>query len=165
MKTIIQKILCAVLISLPNYGLAQTLGYTQATDIDVNGIFIGGTYTKAQVQAQWGGATQYWSNMSENGLDESYDYSINQLNNQFLFGENGTFHTFNIRVSNFAVYTAFSGGIKVGDNISRIQSIGLGTPVLQSNGAYKLWRNNGEDPITFHHSNGIITRIYFMTSI
>ena len=149
---------------LPQYGFSQ-LGYTQATDMDVNGIFIGGTYIKTQVTAKWGTPTQYRSSTSETGLDELYDYSINQMNNQFQFNENGVFNTFSIRTQNFVVYTAFSGGIKVGDNISRIQAIGLGTPVLQSDGTYHLHRNNSTDPLIFHHSNGVITRIYFMTSV
>ena len=163
MKTIIQTLLCAALILLPNYGFAQTLGYKQATDMDVSGIFIGGTYTKAQVLAQWGEPAQYWGESSEFGLSEVYDYVIDQLVHQFHFGDNGVFHTFNIRTSHFVVYTAFSGGIKVGDPISRIQSIGLGTPVLQSDGTYRL--GQGDDPLVFYHSNGIITRIYFMTSV
>jgi len=161
MKTIVQKLLCAALLLLPGYGFSQILGYTQATDMDVNGIFIGGTYTKAQVEAKWGTPTKYWSGTSENGLNEEYSYS----NNLFRFSENGVFETFNIKTSNFAVYTAFSGGIKVGDNISRIKAIGFGTPVLQSDGTYWLNRNNSDDPLIFYQSNGVITRIYFMTSV
>jgi len=149
---------------LPHYGFSQ-LGYTQATDMDVNGIFIGGAYTKTQVEAKWGTPTIYHSGISENGLNEQYDYTSNQLNNQFLFAENGVFHTFVIDTPNFSVYTAFSGGIKVGDNISRVSAIGLGTPVLQSDGTYHLHRNNSTDPLIFYHSNGVITRIYFMTSV
>ena len=164
MKTINQLLLCATLLMLPYYGFSQ-LGYTQATDMDVNGVFIGGTYSKIQVEAKWGIPTQYRSNTSENGLNEIYDYSINQANNQFQFNENGVFNTFTIRTTNFAVYTAFSGGIKVGDNISRLQAIGLGAPVLKSDGKYYHNRNNSTDPLVFEHSNGIITRISFMTSV
>ena len=149
---------------LPHYGFSQ-LGYTQATDMDVNGVFIGGAYTKTQVEAKWGTATQYYSKTYETGLGERYDYFTNQIYSQFMFGNNGIFHTFVIDTPNFSVYTAFSGGVKLGDNISRIQAIGLGTPVLQSDGAYHLHRNNSTDPLIFHHSNGVITRIYFMTSV
>jgi len=165
MKTNVKSLVCTALMLLPYYGFSQILSYTQATSMDINGIFIGGKYTKIQVEAKWGSPTQYGSNTSENGLNEFYNYTINQINNQFLFAENGIFHTFNIRTSSFAVYTAFSGGIKVGDNISRIQAIGLGTPILQSNGTYHLRRNNSTDPLVFSHSNGIITQISFMTSV
>ena len=119
---------------LPHYGFSQS-GYTQATDMDVNGVFIGGAYTKSQVQAIWGIATTYWSNTSELGVNESYYYHPDNL---FRFSDNGRFNSFYIRTSTFVVYTAFSGGIKVGDNISRVSAIGLGTPVLQSDGTYKL---------------------------
>jgi len=126
----------------------------------VNGIFIGGTYTKAQVQAKWGIPTKYWSGTSEFGLDEEYYYS----NNLFRFSDSGIFVEFIIKTSGFLVYPA-RGGIKVGDNISRIQAIGFGAPVLQSDGSYYLWRNNSDDPLIFKQSNGVITQISFTTSI
>jgi hypothetical protein len=165
MKTIVQKLLVfTALILLPYYGFSQS-GYTQATDMDVDSVYIGGTYTQAQVQAKWGTPTNYRSHMSEFGLDEEYIYAQDQLSNLFRFGEDGIFKAFFIETSNFAVYTAFSGGIKVGDNISRIEAIGLGTPILKSNGKYHLHRNNSDDPLVFEHSNGVITSIMFDTSI
>ena len=160
MKIIIQKIVCATLILLPYYGFSQS-GYKQATDMDVNGIFIGGIYTKTQIEVKWGTPTQYRSSMSEFGLNEIYDYS----DNQFLFSDNGVFNSFYIKTPNFAVYTTFSGGIKVGDNISKIQAIGLGIPILQNDGTYHLNRNNSDDSLVFKHSNNIITQISFVTSI
>jgi hypothetical protein len=161
MKRIIQTIICVTLLILPHYGFSQS-GYLKATSMDVNGVFIGGTYTKAQVEVKWGGTpTKYRSEMSEFGLDEEYYYATNL----FRFSDNGIFHSFAIETSNFVVYTAFSGGIKVGDNISRIQSIGLGMPVLQSDGSYHLRRNNATDPLEFEHSNGVITKISFMSSM
>ena len=93
MKTIIKAIICVTLILLPHYGFSQVFGYTQATDLDVKGIFIGGTYTKAQVQAKWGTPTYYGSSTSENGLNEGYDYVVGKLYNQFSFGDNGIFHS------------------------------------------------------------------------
>jgi hypothetical protein len=113
------------------------------------------------VQAKWGISTKYWSGTTEFGLDEEYYYTTNL----FRFSDSGIFVEFNIKTSNFPVYTAYSGGIKVGDNISRIQAIGLGAPVLQSDGSYHLNRNNSDDPLIFKHSNGIITQISFTTSI
>jgi len=165
MKTFVQKLFVFVaLIMLPHCGFSQS-GYTQATDMDVDSVYIGGTYTQAQVQEKWGTPTRYWSGTSEFGLDEEYTYTQNQLINLFRFSDDGIFVFFYIRTSNFSVYTAFSGGIKVGDNISRIEAIGLGTPVLKSNGKYYLHRNNCDDPLVFEHSNVIITTISFDTSI
>jgi len=165
MKIIVQKLLVfAALILLPFYGFSQSR-YARTTDIDVNGVFIGATYTQAQVQAKWGTPTRYWSGTSEFGLNEEYTYIQDQLYNTFSFGEDGVFHSFIIETSNFAVYTTFSGGIKVGDNISRVQAIGLGTPVLKSDVKYYLLRNNYDDAIVFEHSNGVITRISFEISI
>jgi len=159
MKTIVQKLLCVALLMLPYYGFSQS-GY-QATNPDVNGIFIGSTYTKTQVEAKWGKPTEYASNMSEFGLDEQYDYLVNQMDNQFHFSENGVFDTFNVKTPNFVVYTALSGGIKVGDNISRIKAIGLGTPELQKDGSYRV--PAGDDLFAFVQKNGVITEIYFVS--
>jgi hypothetical protein len=61
--------------------------------------------------------------------------------------------------------TCNGGGIKVGDPISRIEPIGLGTPVLQNDGSYHVRRNNADDPLVFEHKEGIITRILFVSSI
>ncbi|MFA5850447.1 MAG: hypothetical protein WC833_11265 [Bacteroidales bacterium] len=165
MKIIVQKLqVFTALILLPYYGFSQ-LHCAHTTDFDVDSVYIGGIYTQAQVQAKWGTPTTYWSGTSESGLNEEYVYIQNLLYNSFLFCEDGIFHTFTIETSNFSVYTAFSGGIKVGDNISRVQAIGLGTPVLKSDGKYYLYRNNCDDPLEFEHSNGVITQISFMTSV
>ncbi len=165
MKTIFQKLLiCTFAVLLPVVVFAQ-YGYSGPDEIDVNGIFIGGQYTKAQIVAKWGGPTKYRSNLSESGLNEVYDYSINNINSQFMFGENGIFHTFVLETSTFIVYTAFDGGIKVGDSISRVQAIGLGTPELYKSGIYHLRRNNADDPIVFRVENGVIKQISFVSSI
>jgi len=164
MKAIFQTLICVTLILLPFYGFSQSRYGSQATDMDINGVFIGGTYTKIQVEVKWGTPTQYWSGMSEFGLNEEYIYTHSQLENLFRFGDNGIFHSFYIKTPNFAVYTAFSGGVKVGDNISQIQAIGLGTPVLRD-GKYYLGRNNSDDLLVFEHSNGVITEIWFVTLI
>lgn len=142
-----------------NYGFSQT-SYIHATDMDVNGIFIGGTYTKSQIEEKWGIPTEYRSNESEFGLDEQYYYA----NDLFRFSDNGVFHSFYINTSKFTVYTAFKGGIKIGDKISKIRKIGLGTPILRD-GIYYLNRNNSDDALVLEHSKGIITKIYFITSI
>ncbi|MFA5850446.1 MAG: hypothetical protein WC833_11260 [Bacteroidales bacterium] len=164
MKTIAQTIFVFVaLILLPHYGFSQ-LRYAQTTTLDVKGVFIGATYTQTQVVAKWGTPTEYWSGTSECGLNEEYIYIQDQRSNLFRFGDDGFFHAFFIETSNFPVYTTFSGGIKVGDNISRVQAIGLGTPVLKSDGKYYLNRNNSDDPLVFEHSNGVITRISFEIS-
>lgn len=162
MKTI-KKLLCAVLLILPFCGFAQLLGYTEPSTLDVKGVNIGGKYTKTQVEKKWGTPTKYWSGMSEFGLDEEYSYIVDKIKNLFRFSDDGIFNSFYVRTSNFPVYTKFKGGVKVGDNISKVQEIGLGTPVLQKNGTYHL--DLGDDPLVFKHSKGVITEISFVSSI
>ncbi len=132
-----------MLLSLPFCGFAQS-GFTQATDMDVNGIFIGGKYTKAQVTAKWGTPTKYWSGMSEFGLDEEYYYT----SNLFRFSDTGIFGEFQIDTPNFVVFTSKNGGIKVGDDVSRIEAIGLGTPLLQRDRPGVFIIPSGDDRFT-----------------
>ena len=138
---------------------------SQATDMNVRGLFIGGTYVRAQVEAQWGRPTRYLSSMSaETGLNESFEYimCVGFHSNIFRFNRNGIFYAFDIRARYFPLFPAVSGGIRVGEPISRVQSIGLGTPVRQGNGHYHLVRSGFSSPIVFEVSNaGVITRIRF----
>jgi len=164
MKTVITTIVFVTLMMLP-FSVFSQFGFTGPTTMDVRGVFIGGTYTRAQVQARWGAPTQYRSYRTEFwGLQETYDFGVGQNRNNFQFADNGVFVEFHIRTRDFPVYTAFSGGIRVGDNISRVQAIGLGTPRRQRDGTY--WVGQGDDPLIFHVSSaGIITRISFMSSM
>ncbi len=164
MKTTVKLALLVIFSILTSLGFAQSrYGNGQPTDMDVNGVFIGGTYTKAQVTAKWGTPTKYRSSMSEFGLNEVYDYS----SNQFLFGDNGIFHSFSIDTPNFVVYKSKSGGFKVGDNVSRINAIGLGAPMLKPDGTGVI--QSGDDWFTFGYTtsgkNNIITWISFVSSI
>jgi len=72
---------------------------------------------------------------------------------------------FYIDTPDFPVFTKYNGGIKVGDTLSKLNALGLGTLVLQSDGSYYLWQNNSDDPLVFEHSNGVITQIRFITYI
>ena len=122
MNTSIKTVIFAALIMLPFSAFAQSggdnlWGFTDPTDMDVRGIFIGGRYTRTQVQARWGVPTQYISHMTDRGLVEEYTYGNHPLHNTFRFGENGVFHTFVIASRDFPVYTARSGGIRVGERM------------------------------------------------
>ena len=171
MKTVITTVIFAALIMLPFSASAQSggdnlWGFTGPTDLDVRGVHIGGRYTRAQVQARWGVPTTYRSSVSDRGLNEVYDYGVGQNNSQFLFGENGFFHSFVIASRDFTVLTRFSGGIRVGDNISRVQAIGLGVPVRQSDGSFHLWLFGSDMMLGFEvSSSNIITLIWYSTPI
>jgi hypothetical protein len=163
MKTIVKIIICATLLTLPCFGFAQS-GYTGATDLDVNGIFIGGTYTKAQVTAKWGTPTKYRSNTSEFGVNETYNYS----SNRFGFSDNGIFGDFFIDTTNFIVYKSKGGGFKVGDHVSRLKTIGVipnSTIIKTGSGENVLQIQHGDDWFKVGYSNGIITWISFDSPI
>ena len=122
MKAVITTVVFATLMMLPYSAFAQSRGdnlwgFTGPTDMDVRGIFIGGRYTRTQVQARWGVPTQHISHMTDRGLVEEYTYGSQPLHNTFRFGENGFFHTFVIASRDFSVYTARSGGIRVGERM------------------------------------------------
>jgi hypothetical protein len=142
MKAIIQTLACVALVLLSCSAFLQH-SYTQALDMDVKGIFIGGTYTKAQVEAKWGIPTKYRSNESEFGINETYHYT----NNLFRFSDNGIFVEFYIYTPNFPVLTAFRGGIKVGDQLAKVRGLNLGNLVRRDNRTYHLYVDGIDDPI------------------
>jgi hypothetical protein len=181
MRTTIKISIFAVLLMLPQFGFSQSLlGYSGPTEIDVNGIFIGGTYTKAQVVAKWGEPTTYWSGESEFGLDEeyfyhdghSYDEHGEPIGNLFRFSEDGVFTGFDLEKPGFAVYTAYDGGFMVGDHMLRLDDIDLINHVEVTGKFYQVRRFiNGywtftEDTVWFDRvTGGIITKIWFTTSV
>jgi hypothetical protein len=163
MKTTIKILICATLLAIPCLGLAQS-GYTSATDLDVNGIFIGGKYTKAQVTAKWGTPTEYWSGESEFGLDEEYYYT----SNLFRFSDNGVFVEFGINNPDFVVYKSKSGGFKVGDPVSRLYTIGLISylpPLMESVRENILELPGGDDWFKVGYKSGKIIWISYVSSV
>jgi hypothetical protein len=120
MKATIKIIIYVTLLAIPYLGFAQS-GFVTATDLDVNGIFLGGKYAKSQVVAKWGTPTKYWSGESEFGLDEEYYYT----SNLFRFSDSGIFNSFYIKTSAFVVYKSKNGGFKVGDPLSKVKDTGL----------------------------------------
>lgn len=116
------------LVSVASWG--QSRYYDEPTDMDVNGIFIGGRYSRAQVEAQWGTPHHYSGSQSEWGLDELYQYNITQISQRvwnwdsFHFSENGMFVAFVLKWPTFALYTnLIPGGIKPGDHANKIQDL------------------------------------------
>ena len=169
MKTIIKTIGLAALILLPVSAFSQPSNLPPLIPfppLEVKGIFIGNTYTKDQVQATLGVPTHYWSGMSEFGLNEEYNYTVNQQNNLFRFAENGVFIEFTIRSSDFPVFSAHSsGGIRVGDNISKVQVFGFGPATKRSDGTYWVAILSDDPLILRVNEAGIITLIMFSTSV
>lgn len=132
-------------------------GNTGKLEIGVMSLRIGGVYTKAQVEEAMGGApTKYEAWNNEFGLGEEYNYNSNILR----FRETGIFVDFLIATNQYPIYVQYDGGIKVGDNISKFSQLGIGTPVRQPNGEYKVGR--GDDPlIVTVDSNNIIKELYY----
>jgi hypothetical protein len=164
MKTILKISLLAISLTISFNGFAQGYGDGTPSTMDVNGIFIYGKYTKAQVTAKWETPTQYRSHESEFGLDEVYDYS----SNQFLFGENGIFHSFVIDTPDFVVYKSKDGGFKVGDPVSRLYTIGVidrPPTLVEGSGENILELPAGDDWFEVGYKNGIIMWISYTASI
>jgi hypothetical protein len=163
MKTTIKIMLCMAILILPLCGFAQHAP-SQISTMDVNGVFLGGTYTKSQVTAKWGQPTKYESQTSEFGLLELYDYG----NNSFEFSDNGIFHSFFIDAPNFVFWASKSGGFKVGDPVSRLKTIGIipnSTSLSTGTGKNVVEIPGGDDWFKVGYSNGIITWISYTSSI
>jgi hypothetical protein len=165
MKTIIKATLLIALSIIASNGLAQSrYGDGTPSTMDVNGIFLYGKYTKAQVMAKWGTSIQYRSSESEFGLNETYRY----LNNVFRFGEDGIFHSFRLNTSDFVVYKSKDGGFKVGDPVSRLYTIGVidrPPTLVEGSGENILELPAGDDWFEIGYKNGIIMWISYTASI
>jgi hypothetical protein len=162
MKKSIKILIYATLFAIPCLGFAQHS--TWNSDMDVNGIYLGKIYSKSQVTAKWGTPTNYRSNTSEFGVNETYYYSTNL----FRFSDNGIFVEFGINTSNFVVYKSKSGGFKVGDPVSRLETIGVvprKTIIKTGSGEHVLQIPGGDDWFKVGYSNGIITWISYTSSI
>ena len=168
MKTIIKIIGLAALIMLPVSVASQPSTFNFYPPLEVNGLFVDSTYTRDQVQAKLGVPTYYHSSFSDDGVvgfNEGYDYTVGQNNSQFLFLD-GKLHSFYIATSDFPVFSAHSsGGIRVGDNISKVQVLGFGPATKQSDGRYFLGIL-GDAPLILHvTSAGVITQIWYITPV
>ena len=160
-------------------------GITTVRGLDVNGMYIWvDTHTRAQIEAKWGKPVRYWSNSNdiieyewEEDLQEAFFYwkpheprpayyfTHKRLNQLRFF--NGKFDTFVLVNHYFAIFTAHNGGIRVGDNISRLQTLGIGTPRYWAERGYSSlgWQDADGFLMFFHDDSGIITSIvYFFPS-
>jgi hypothetical protein len=163
MKKSIKILICATLATLPYFGFAQYIEPWNS-DMDVNGLYIGSVYTYAQVTAQWGTPTNYRSNTSEFGVNETYHYSTNL----FRFSDDGIFNSFRLKTPAFVVYSSKSGGFKVGDEAIRLKTIGLisnQTLIRASTSEYILDIPSGDERFTVGYTNGIITYISYISSL
>ncbi len=157
MKTIM-KLFCLALTLSPLASFSQCY-YPWKSDLDVDSLFVGNRYTKQQVEAVLGPATDYQSDMSEEfGFCERYHFGDNLL----TFSEGGVFDDFALRDNRFKIYTKY-GGITIGDPVSRFEELGLGTPVLGNDGKYRLYL--GDCTMYIGHSDGKITLIWLFVPV
>ena len=127
---------------------------------DIEGFDFEMTISKAQVIAKFGNPIHYRSHDSELGLDESYYYNAcylhfcaNQLTN------------FSVTKRGIRVLTkVLSGGVQVGDNISRLSSLKLTKNGVNEQGEtiYEyIYKFYDVDPLYICVKNNIITCFYY----
>ena len=186
MKAVITTVVFATLMMLPYSVFSQLpAGITTAKGLDVDGMYIWtDTHTRTQVEAKWGNPVRYWSNENEINVCE-YEMDLQE---QFLYWKphesrpahyfthkrlnefrflNGKLDSFVLVNHYFTIFTAHNGGIRVGDNISRLQTLGIGTPKYWTERGYSTLGWQGADGFLmfFHSANGTITSIvYFFPS-
>ena len=121
---------------------------------DINGVEIGDTLKYDQVVLQFGEPSRYYENDSGDlGVDKLYYYGKNHL--QF---NDDVFIGFCLRDSMFtALTTDIEGGLKVGDNISRLDDFKYGKPKQYRNQYMLYW--HCDCPVYLIVENGIIKGI------
>ena len=145
----------------------------RAKSIDVEGMKIGHKMTYDQFVAKFGIPDRYEQNeLGDPGsscLDEYYWVGKNFLS----FTENGTFCEFFLRDDRFSALTLWiSGGIRVGDKLSKLDNFKYGRPKVASwlephNGLveYVLFYDYLDDLVFLSVKDGVIQIIHYSSSM
>lgn len=143
--------------------------------LDVEGVKIGQKMTYDKFVAKFGKPTEYTQSDSDSGeegtptIDEYYRVG----KDVFYFRNNGNFCGFSINENNFSVLTLWvSGGIRVGDKLSKLDNFKYGKPKEASwlkpeNGfvEYAIFYNHLDAFVYLSVKDGIIHNIRYSDPI
>ena len=128
---------------------------------DVNGVRIGTMLTREQIVAEFGEPTKYEEQDSgDNGVDRWYYYGESYIHTQ-----DHIFEEFAVSDTNFIVLTLqISGGLKVGDPLSKLDDFVFGKPrfdkPIDDMLRYKLFYAT-DGPVCLYVKDGIIVDITY----
>jgi hypothetical protein len=147
------SLLFLIMFAWTNICKSQNLGYP----LDLNNLILFNVYQKDSIIAKIGQPSSYNSYSTEFGLSEEYTYG----NSLLVFTKNGMFTGFILKDTTFTIYSVYiSGGIRVGDPLSKFQQLGFGRVEIENQGTYLFYDNpKCALPIVIDHLNGIIKRI------
>ena len=145
----------------------------RAKSIDVEGMKIGHKMTYDQFVAKFGKPTEYTQSDSGEACESNVDeyYKVGQ--DVFYFQDNGTFSGFSINENKFSALTLWvSGGIRVGDKLSKLDNFKYGKPKVASwlkpeNGfvEYAIFYNHLDAFVFLSVKDGIIHNIRYSDPI
>ena len=145
----------------------------RAKSIDVEGMKIGQKMTYDQFVAKFGKPTEYTQSDSGETCESSVDeyYKVGQ--DVFYFQDNGTFSGFSINGNKLSALTLWiSGGICVGDKLSKLDNFKYGKPKVASwlkpeNGfvEYAIFYNQLDAFVYLSVKDGIIHNIRYSDPI
>ena len=174
-RDILRKVLVICLLALPAVTMIAQDFYDEfrAKSIDVEGVKIGQKMTYDQFVAKFGKPTDYTQSDSGEACESSVDeyYKVGQ--DVFYFQDNGTFSGFSINENKFSVLTLWvSGGICVGDKLSKLDNFKYGKPKVASwlkpeNGfvEYAIFYNHLDAFVYLSVRDGIIHNIRYSDPI
>ena len=170
-KTIVT--ICAVAFLYVTVSAQDFYDEFRAKSIDVEGVKIGHKMTYDQFVAKFGKPTEYTQSDSGEACESSVDeyYKVGQ--DVFYFQDNGTFSGFSINENKFSVLTLWvSGGICVGDKLSKLDNFKYGKPKVASwlkpeNGfvEYAIFYNHLDAFVYLSVRDGIIHNIRYSDPI
>ncbi len=146
-------LLFLIMFAWTNICKSQNLGYP----LDLSNLILYNVYQKDSVIAKIGQPSSYNSYSTEFGLSEEYTYG----NSLLVFTKNGMFTEFILKDATFAIYSVYiSGGIRVGDPVSKFHQLGFGRLEIEDQGTYLFYDNpKCALPLVIDHLNGKIKRI------
>lgn len=144
--------------------LLVSLFYPTSQSPDIEGVDTRQKMTKAQIIEKFGEPTTYKNSTFDDGTPlETFYYD-----RTFIRFTDGYLSEFVIMDNKFKVLTKLiSGGISVGDSLTRISSLNpeVATWVSSDNDLYYIPMVEGEINVFFYVKNGIITNINFSSPV
>ena len=129
---------------------------------DVNGVAVGTLLHRARVIEKFGEPTSYKEQLSEdNEVSRWYYYGKSYIHTQ-----DDIFDQFAVRDTNFTAFTNhISGGLKVGDPLSKLDNFKYGKPIqyreTEDSVVYRIF-NTTDSPVDLYVKNGFIIDIVYL---
>ncbi len=157
-----KKLILTLLAAFCALNISSIQAQEMKIELDVNGLKIDNQYSNEQFKAALGEPTRIytWGDKFESGFE--YHYMEGDSINRFKCQQGIGFCEFSITSSKFVL---FGGRLRVGDNITKIAQLGIGTPFREKDNVYYLGYKNEVMLNIYTDNNGKIIKFYYYAAV